>query len=218
MEGLESDHDNDDVLQIIWTSSRLVLSKYSELLRARHLNYSWVCLYTIFMAGLANVYSVGCCARRRKRGVVAFLPSFWDVVSDFRDYSNIMTAICERWADARGSREIFNSLSQSALKELAGPWFREDVSRAEVSATAGATGQGAVEGTPSMLQTEQAFASGFVDTGMSLDHLPEDGFAEFEPAFDFQQMFQEMQSSINTGGYGQTDEVMLGFSQEWFER
>jgi hypothetical protein len=31
-------------------------------------------------------------------------------------------------------------------------------------------------------------------------------------------MFQEMQSSINTGGYGQTDEVMLGFSQEWFER
>ncbi|CEL09784.1 hypothetical protein ASPCAL12913 [Aspergillus calidoustus] len=222
MEGLESDHDNDDVLQIIWTSSRLVLSKYSELLRARHLNYSWVCLYTIFMAGLANVYSVGCCARRRKRGEVAFLPSFWDVVSDFRDYSNIMTAICERWADARGSREIFNSLSQSALKELAGPSFRGDVSRAEPSGqgngNGNAAGQGVPGGTPSMLQTEQPFASGFVDGSISLDHLPEDGFAEFEPAFDFQQMFQEMQSSINTGGYGQTDEVMLGFSQEWFER
>ncbi|KAL2858426.1 fungal-specific transcription factor domain-containing protein [Aspergillus pseudoustus] len=213
MEGLEPDQDKDDVLQIIWTSSRHVLSKYSELLRARHLNYSWVCLYTIFMAGLANVYSVGCCARRRKRGVIAFLPSFWDVVSDFRDYSNMLTAICERWADARGSREIFNSLSQSALKELAGPSFRGDVSRADP-----ANGQGTA-GTPVIPQTEQPFAtSGFMHADMSLDHLPEDGFAEFGPAFDFQQMFQEMQSSINTGGYGQTDEVMLGFSQEWFER
>ncbi|KAL3462670.1 fungal-specific transcription factor domain-containing protein [Aspergillus heterothallicus] len=211
MEGLESDQDQDDVLHIIWTSSRLVLSKYSELLRARHLNYSWVCLYTIFMAGLANVYSVGCCARRRKRGVIAFLPSFWDVVSDFRDYSNIMTAICERWADARGSREIFNSLSQSALKELAGPSFRGDISRAEP-----VTGNG---NTPSALLTDQPFPpSSLADPSISLDHLPEESFTEFEPAFDFQQMFQEMQSSINTGGYGQTDEVMLGFSQEWFER
>ncbi|CAK7243900.1 MAG: Rac GTPase-activating protein BCR/ABR [Sporothrix thermara] len=136
--------DNNDPLHILWTSSRGVLQRYGELLRARQFNYSWVTLYTIFMAGLANVYSVGCCAQRRKRWCrryhqatretaassrsatpsSPFMPALLDVVCDFRDCSNILTAIGERWNDARAPYDTFARLSMSAMQELAAVVYR----------------------------------------------------------------------------------------------
>ncbi|CAK7235569.1 Rac GTPase-activating protein BCR/ABR [Sporothrix bragantina] len=136
--------ESDDPLHILWTSSRGVLQRYGELLRARQFNYSWVTLYTIFMAGLANVYAVGCCAQRRKRWCrqshVAgrdtttssgtstpsspFMPALLDVVCDFRDCSNILTAIGERWNDARAPYDTFARLSMSAMQELAAVTYR----------------------------------------------------------------------------------------------
>ncbi|CAK7231715.1 Rac GTPase-activating protein BCR/ABR [Sporothrix curviconia] len=136
--------DNDDPLHILWTSSRGVLQRYGELLRARQFNYSWVTLYTIFMAGLANVYAVGCCAQRRKRWCrqahqvgretaassgtstpsSPFMPALLDVVCDFRDCSNILTAIGERWNDARAPYDTFARLSMSAMQELAAVTYR----------------------------------------------------------------------------------------------
>lgn len=228
-EGLESYEDMDDVPQMIWNSSRLVLSHYYELLRDRHLNYSWVCLYTIFMAGLANTYSVGCCAQRRKRGIMAFLPSYFDVVSDIRDCSNILTAICERWDDARGSCDIFNRLSMSALKELVESSFHPKIERTVPVSSNNQTnaehtlvpfennGGGVRESTTQngrRLTPQTLPSPGFPDTSMHLDQ----SFSAFDPIVDFQQIFQEMQDTINTSGDVQTNEVMLGFSQEWFER
>ncbi|OAA65376.1 Transcription factor [Niveomyces insectorum RCEF 264] len=144
----------EDPLHILWTASRGVLHRYGELLRSRHFNYSWVSLYTIFMAGLANVYSVGCCAQRRRRfchgahlhnqgranhspdaatsSAAAgppsppFLPSLLDVICDFRDCSNILTAIGERWNDARVPYDTFARLSFSALRELTTVTCRSD--------------------------------------------------------------------------------------------
>ncbi|KAJ5807777.1 hypothetical protein N7474_009046 [Penicillium riverlandense] len=230
MEGLESDEDIDDVLQMIWNSSRLILAKYSELLRLRHLNYSWVCLYTIFMAGLANIYAVGCCAQRRKRGIIAFLPPFFDVISDVRECSNILTAICERWDDARGSCDIFNILSMSALKELAATSFqqkctkvttsRSDPGNEQTNIQPPSTDAGIIAGqgstlNPAQLPPHQTYPSpGFPD--MAFAQYPDDPLSD--PIVDFQQMFQELQNNISVQGHTQTDEVMLGFAQEWFER
>ncbi|KAH8697577.1 fungal-specific transcription factor domain-containing protein [Talaromyces proteolyticus] len=225
-EGLESYEDMDDVLQIIWNSSRLVLAKYFELLCDRHLNYSWVCLYTIFIAGLANVYSVGCCAQRRKRGIMAFLPSFFDVVSDVRDCSNILTAICERWGDARGSCDIFNQLSMSALKGLVATSFHQKTDKTapvsrnnqtiiEPQSMTSANGEMRDSAVNGRRLTPQTLPS----PGYSgLDQYTSNSFAPFDPIVDFQQMFLEMQETISTRGQVETDEVMLGFSQEWFER
>jgi hypothetical protein len=70
------------------------------------------------MAGLTNVYSVGQWARRRKLDPGSFLPPCSDVMTDIKNCSNILTAICERWDDARQSCEIFSRLSDSAFKEL----------------------------------------------------------------------------------------------------
>ncbi|KAL1890771.1 Rac GTPase-activating protein BCR/ABR [Sporothrix stenoceras] len=131
----------DDPLHILWTASRGVLQRYGELLRARQFNYSWVTLYTIFMAGLANVYAVGCCAQRRKKWCrqvyhqapstdaetprsSPFMPALLDVVCDFRDCSNILTAIGERWNDARAPYDTFARLSMSAMQELAAVTYR----------------------------------------------------------------------------------------------
>ncbi len=110
--------DSEDVLKIMWETSRKLISNYREVLQARRLNYSWICLYTIFMAGLTNVYSVGQWARRRKLDPESFLPPCSDVMTDIKNCSNILTAICERWDDARQSCEIFSRLSDSAFKEL----------------------------------------------------------------------------------------------------
>lgn len=143
--GNSVDNVADDPLHILWTASRGVLHRYGELLRARHFNYSWITLYTVFMAGLANVYAVGCCAQRWKRWchqiyrheptdaatgysvgantatprLSPFMPALLDVVCDFRDCSNILTAISERWNDARAPYDTFTRLSMSAMQELA---------------------------------------------------------------------------------------------------
>lgn len=224
MQGLESDQDMDDVLQMIWTSSRHVLNRYFELLRARHLNYSWVCLYTIFMAGLANVYSVGCCAQRRKRDALAFLPSVFDVVSDFRDCSNILTAIGERWHDARSSYDIFVRLSTSALKELMAATFQpraEQITVPECQAVSQPTPGVSTDGQ----EREPVSASCINIPGHQSSHTigdpgvlsnGDDALADFYSAVDFEQVFQEMQNSVNTRSFPETDEVTLGFSQEWF--
>lgn len=236
MEGLEVDEDMDDVLQMIWNSSRLVLAKYFDLLRARHLNYSWVCLYTIFMAGLANMYAVGCCVQRRKRGSVAFLPSLLDVMSDVRDCSNILTAICERWDDARVSCDIFNRLSTSALKELEATTFeqrdyrgvglREDLRNSQIMAHSnlmidanGHKNQATANfSSPRFSSYQEPPSRTFPGSVMPLGDLTDDTFANFDPIVDFQQIFQEMQNSVNTSGSLEANEVMLGFSQEWYER
>ncbi len=137
--------DTDDPLHIIWTASRGVLRKYSELLHARHFNYSWVAFYTVFMAGLANVYAVGCCALRRthRREKMfptepdvddnpsvfhqpRFLPALLDTVGDFRDCSNILIAISERWNDARTPYDTFSRLSMRAIQDLASVACREE--------------------------------------------------------------------------------------------
>ncbi|KAE8389690.1 fungal-specific transcription factor domain-containing protein [Aspergillus alliaceus] len=231
-EGHESDEDINDVLQTIWSSSRHVLASYLDLLRSRHLNYSWVCLYTIFMAGLANVHSVGCCAQRRSRGIQAFLPSYLDVVLDVRDCSSILTAICERWDDARVSCDIFNQLSMSALKELAAVSFQQKHEATEVpeaklgsnntigqqtSATAAHQQKGSARDNFSMLSYESSLP-GCTDPATTLDGFLDGQLPNLSPVVEFQQLFQDLQSSIHTTDWVQANEVTLGFSQEWFER
>lgn len=227
---LDADQDDDDVLQIIWQSSRNVLARYLEVLRARRLNYSWVCLYTIFMAGLANVYSVGRCAQGRKRRVITFLPPYLDVISDVRDCSNILTAICERWDDVRSSCEIFDQLSMSALKELITVSSRPDGEKSVPKSRQSTTSSSAAN--PSLCQVAPADGPSLsLDAGTEIvPNFSTDEQMQNQSTFDcpsetndilgFQDLFQDMQSSVHglDDFYGQSNEVMLGFSQGWFSR
>lgn len=205
MEGYESDGEVDNCLEILWNSSRQVVANYFELLRVRHLNYSWVCLYSIMMAGLANVYSVGCCAQRRKRGVEGFLPSYFDVVSDVRDCSNILTAICERWDDARGPCDIFNRLSMSALRELSLVSFSSPpshpVPKTEEAQFSEAKSQQPLHQEPH-LQGDRPPTLGLMATPAGYGEYASDAwFSDYDPNANFQQLFRDMQDSINSSGY-----------------
>lgn len=231
MEGLENDEEIDDVLLILWNSSSQVLANYLELLRVRHLNYSWSCLYMIFMAGLANVYCVGCCAQRKRQGVAAFVPSYWDAISYSRDCSNLLTAFCERWNDARSSCDIFNRLSMSALKGLAAVGFPQNSDSLtttreglEVDQTASqapfeaATAKDRLTcATASSNQVNQETATlEFTEINGSLEQYPIGSVSDFDPIVDFQQVFQDMQNSIHRSDFTETNEVLRGFSQDWF--
>ncbi|KAJ5389071.1 fungal-specific transcription factor domain-containing protein [Penicillium cataractarum] len=226
MQGLDEDEDIDDALLILWNSSRQVLANYLELLRARHLNYSWSCLYMIFMAGLANVYCVGCCAQRKRRGIAAFVPSYWDAISDSRDCSNLLTAFCERWNDARSSCDIFNILSMSALKGLAAVSFLQSHENLN-SPQEGIVERNLSPRLPEATTTENKHGATvnahqvtdslyFPDTNGGLDEYPFNSLNEFDPIVDFQQVFQEMQNSIHRSNFVETHEVLRGFSQDWF--
>lgn len=231
MEGLDDDEDIDDVLLILWNSSRQVLANYFELLRVRHLNYSWSCLYMIFMAGLANVYCVGCCAQRKRRGVAAFVPSYWDAISDSRDCSNLLTAFCERWNDARSSCDIFNRLSMSALKGLAAVSFSQSneslTTTREGLKVDQTTSQSRLETATARDRLAYATASSnhvnrqtdtleFTETNGGLEQYPLGSLLDFDPIVNFQQVFQDMQNSIHRSDFTETNEVLRGFSQDWF--
>lgn len=230
MEGLDDDEDIDDVLLILWHSSRQVLANYLELLRVRHLNYSWSCLYMIFMAGLANVYCVGCCAKRKRRGIAAFVPSYWDAISDSRDCSNLLTAFCERWNDARSSCDIFNRLSMSALKGLAAVSFTQsdetsnptkermvELNQPRLSSETATNGDGST-GVP-MPSNYAHLLTGTLEhpaTDAGLDQSALNCLGDFDPIVDFQQVFQDMQYSIHRSNFADANEVSRGFSQDWF--
>lgn len=231
MQDSEISDDSDSVLRIIWNSSRLVLANYLELLRARRLNYSWVCLYTIFMAGLANIYSVGCCVQRRKKVPNVFLPPFWLVNSDIRDCTNILTAICERWDDARASYDIFNHLGTTALKELAGLSFCHNDGGAmtlhsnhDMAFTSHGTDLSMnkrnedfqIDPSSTSVQPQGSISSRNPDYLVpQLDQYFSDSILQTDPIVDFQQVFQDMQDAVVRVD-SQADEVMLGFSQDWF--
>jgi hypothetical protein len=231
MEGLEDDEDIDDFLLILWNSSRQVLANYLELLRVRHLNYSWSCLYMIFMAGLANVYCVGCCAQRKRRGIAAFVPSYWDAISDSLDCSNLLTAFCERWNDARSSCDIFNRLSMSALKGLAAVSFSQKnesltttkerleevwtLSQAPLETVTTRGGLNCATASSNHVNQE-THSLEFTETNESLDQYPLGSLNDFDPIVDFQQVFQDMQNSIHRSDFTETNEVLRGFSQDWF--
>lgn len=233
--------DSEDVLKVMWETSRKLIANYREVLQARRLNYSWICLYTIFMAGLTNVYSVGQWARRRKLDPGSFLPPCADVVTDIKDCSNILTAICERWDDARQSCEIFSRLSDSAFKELlkAHLTSAQAVHQPIVSATAGGihggggpTSNASVAGTTTTTHNTEIRHDDDTLPVLQQDARMDDlgyGFQDrihvtppqssfmFDDLDGFQNTFQDMQNALYGGTYDGSSEIMNGLGRNWFD-
>ena len=231
----------ENVLRTIWISSRSVVAGYADVLRSRKLNYSWICLYTIFMAGLANMYSVGLSAQRRKQGIPCFLPNYLDVMSDVRECSNVLSAICERWDDVRSSCEIFNRLSNAAIRELMAASFRpsdtptKDLALEHDPQPASRhvySKPGLDISSSSQLSNPRTEDSPSLDTS-AVEQFPNsvpcsqsdrltwrDQFAipPDDDMLEFQQFFQNIQSSVHKSNHAGSNEVMLGFEQGWFDQ
>ena len=116
-------HDKDS-LQNIYDSSIQAISAYSALHKSRKINYSWIALQSIFMAGLSFLYSVSrhfreqrnhhstteCCLLRED-------PRAIDISQISRACSNVMVAVAERWNALRHCHEVFDRLSDAVLAD-----------------------------------------------------------------------------------------------------
>lgn len=112
-------------LQNIYDSSIQAITAYSALHKSRKINYSWIALQSIFMAGLSFLYSVSrhfreqhyhlsqsteCCLLRED-------PKAIDISQTSRACSNVMVAVAERWNALRHCHEVFNRLSDAVLAD-----------------------------------------------------------------------------------------------------
>lgn len=111
-------------LQNIYDSSILAITAYSALHKSRKINYSWITLQSIFMAGLSYLYSVSRHFREQRGqtpGVDACLlendPQAIDISQTSRACSNVMVAVAERWNALRHCHEVFDRLSDAVLAD-----------------------------------------------------------------------------------------------------
>ncbi|KAL4930424.1 Zn(II)2Cys6 transcription factor [Aspergillus undulatus] len=108
-------------LQNVYNAAKGAITVYAQLHRWKRINYTWVTLHAVFMAGLSYAYSIGRHFRhKRRRGVkgAASLnrdPAIVDIVNDCRTCSNVLVAISERWNMAKNCYDVFNRLSDAVL-------------------------------------------------------------------------------------------------------
>ncbi|BCS23472.1 uncharacterized protein APUU_31697A [Aspergillus puulaauensis] len=112
------------VLQSIFVAAKQAITIYAQLHRWKRINYTWITLHAVFMAGLSYIYAVGRHFRSHKRRQgstttpTAFLesdPAIIDIVNDCRTCSNVLVAISERWNMAKNCYDVFNRLSDAVL-------------------------------------------------------------------------------------------------------
>lgn len=109
-------------LQKIFSSSKQAVLGYASLHRLRKINYSWITLHSVFMAGLAYIYAVSCHFRERRRqsptgAMLATNPTTIEIVNDKRACSNVLVAVSERWNALRHCHEVFDRLSDAVLED-----------------------------------------------------------------------------------------------------
>ncbi|OGM49837.1 putative Fungal specific transcription factor, partial [Aspergillus bombycis] len=120
---LASPHDA-GVLQTIFVAAKQAITLYSHLHRSRRINYTWITLHSVFMAGLSYVYAVGRHFRSRKRrtpGSTSSLlqsdPTIIELVHDSRACSNVLVGISERWNVTKHCHDVFNRLTDAMLAD-----------------------------------------------------------------------------------------------------
>jgi hypothetical protein len=113
-------------LQNIYDSSIQAINAYSALHKSRKINYSWIALQSIFMAGLSFLYSVSRHFREQHNHLspssseCCFLredPRAIDISQISRACSNVMVAVAERWNALRHCHEVFDRLSDAVLAD-----------------------------------------------------------------------------------------------------
>ncbi|PVH85592.1 hypothetical protein DL98DRAFT_451788 [Cadophora sp. DSE1049] len=108
-------------LQKIYSSSQKAITLYAYLHRSRKINYSWITLHAVFMAGLSYVYAISRHLKGRRSTQAGSQldsdPSITEFINDTRACSQVLVAISERWNAIRQCHEVFDRLSDAVLGE-----------------------------------------------------------------------------------------------------
>ncbi|KAL0935552.1 fungal specific transcription factor domain-containing protein [Colletotrichum truncatum] len=119
---------NSNVLQHMFDSSQEAIRLYADLHRSRKINYSWVTLHSIFIAGLSYIYALRNHLQHIQNRVLPngntanatlrSTPTISRVVNDTRACSKVLVALSERWAMARNCSEVFDRLSDAVVADI----------------------------------------------------------------------------------------------------
>lgn len=112
-------------IQTIFMAAKQSITLYAHLHRSRRINYTWITLHAVFMAGLSYVYAVGRHFRAKRRiaagGHATIMldedPSIIEIVNETRACSNVLVAVSERWSASRNTHEVFHRLSDAVLAD-----------------------------------------------------------------------------------------------------
>ncbi|KAF4963605.1 hypothetical protein FSARC_8390 [Fusarium sarcochroum] len=116
---------NSLALQSIFDSAREAISLYASLHRSRKLNYSWITMHSVFLAGLSYIFAlrhhfqalqVSVSEPRRAR--LHATPTINQVVNDTRACSKVLVAVSERWDLARNCSDLFDRLSDAVVADV----------------------------------------------------------------------------------------------------
>ncbi|KAK2018626.1 fungal-specific transcription factor domain-containing protein [Colletotrichum eremochloae] len=185
---------NSTVLQHMFNSSQEAINLYANLHRSRKINYSWVTLHSIFIAGLSYIYALRNHLQHAQnrsvsnattlKATLRSTPTISQVVNDTRACSKVLVAVSERWAMARNCSEVFDRLSDAVVADI----VEAQTSRATISSSSTFPVQSANEvggpmQVPSMeLNTEDAMyaqpSHSFVN--MTVDDTLRDCFGDLQ--------------------------------------
>lgn len=114
------------VLQPIFDASREAISRYAMLHTSQRINYTWITLHAVFMAGLSYIYAVSRHFRARRAspdiassaGTLTVDPTILEVVNTCRSCSIVLVAVSERWATPRHCHKVFDRLGDAVLADV----------------------------------------------------------------------------------------------------
>ncbi|CAG7918018.1 unnamed protein product [Penicillium olsonii] len=111
-------------LPIIYDSAKQAIGFYAQLHELQRINYTWITLRSVFMAGLSFVYATGQHFRNKKNRIHASEtpimesdPSIMEIVNVCRMCSNVLVAVSERGNIPRHCHRVFDRLSDAVLKD-----------------------------------------------------------------------------------------------------
>lgn len=120
------------ILFRIFESAQQSINVYSYLHRTRKINYSWVTLHAVFIAGLSYIYAIRSHFQTRRSHLrysadhsaaysgaeLPFDPTVMTIVNDTRACSTVLVAVSERWTSARNCHVVFGRLSDAVLADV----------------------------------------------------------------------------------------------------
>lgn len=221
-------------------SAKSVIHLYAELHRTRRLNYSWITLHAVFIAGLSYVYAISRVIKDQAWNGADFpvCLEYTRIIDDTRACSNVLVAISERWGASRSSCEIFDRLSTAIIEDAVNaghnlhrsnpiPLGRTESAHNVLDDPSRADGNNVDlqmhhrdSTTPCQQQQDATFVSSDYNSGMAPPSaLPESYQLSAETGF--RQFYQNLQGGLPASlphDHGDIpSEVIIGFSQDWFE-
>ena len=203
---------NSAVLQRIYESAREAIHLYADLHRSKKMNYSWVTMQYVFMAGLSYIYALRNHVQSAQtpserwedlpRSRLQTTPTITQVVNSTRACSRVLVAVSERWDPARNCSDLFDRLSDAVISDIV-----DALSAAPVNATPQTPMAGNI-GQPSVPTASE------VQFGLNEGDLGHPSFVGMTVDTTFRNCFGDLQ---NLGLDAFHNDALAQLSQGWYQ-